>query len=88
MLGVIQEAGFLNYLQDNADSLSIYPGKTLKAVNFAYSNRYSNREQSAYFAIETIFYNCSDVVHGSDHKVVACYIELYEEGEVKHINGV
>lgn len=25
--------------------------------------------------------------NGSDYAVVACYLELYEEGEVKHING-
>jgi len=27
-------------------------------------------------------------INGSDHEVVACYLELYEEGEVEHINGV
>ena len=27
-------------------------------------------------------------INGSNHKVVVCYLELYEEGEVKHINGV
>ena len=26
-------------------------------------------------------------MNGSDHRVVASYLELYEEGEVKHING-
>jgi len=26
-------------------------------------------------------------LNGSDHAVIACYLELYEEGEVKHING-
>ena len=26
--------------------------------------------------------------NGSDHAVIACYLEVYEEGEVKHINGV
>ena len=26
--------------------------------------------------------------NGSDHAVVASYSELYEEGEVEHINGV
>ena len=26
-------------------------------------------------------------INGSDHKVVASYLGLYEEGEVKHING-
>jgi len=26
--------------------------------------------------------------NGSDHALVACYLELYEEGEVKHINDV
>ena len=26
--------------------------------------------------------------NGSDHAVIACYLELYEEGEVEHINGV
>ena len=25
--------------------------------------------------------------NGSDHKVIACYLELYEEGEVEYING-
>ena len=27
-------------------------------------------------------------INGSDHGVVASYLELYEEGEVEHINGV
>ena len=27
-------------------------------------------------------------INGSDHEVVACYLELYEEGEVEHINSV
>ena len=27
-------------------------------------------------------------INGSDREVVASYLELYEEGEVKHINGV
>ena len=27
-------------------------------------------------------------INGSDHEVVVCYLELYEEGEVEHINGV
>ena len=26
--------------------------------------------------------------NGSDHAVIACYLGLYEEGEVEHINGV
>ena len=26
--------------------------------------------------------------NGSDHGVIACYLGLYEEGEVEHINGV
>ena len=26
--------------------------------------------------------------NGSDHGVVASYLEIYEEGEVEHINGV
>ena len=26
--------------------------------------------------------------NGSDHEVITCYLELYEEGEVEHINGV
>ena len=26
-------------------------------------------------------------MHGSDHEVVVYYLELYEEGEVKHINS-
>ena len=26
--------------------------------------------------------------NGSDHVVIACYLGLYEEGEVEHINGV
>ena len=26
--------------------------------------------------------------NGSDHAMIACCLELYEEGEVKHINGV
>ena len=26
--------------------------------------------------------------NGSDHAMIACYLELYEEGEVEHINGV
>ena len=26
--------------------------------------------------------------NGSDHAVIACYLELYKEGEVEHINGV
>ena len=30
----------------------------------------------------------SDFINGSDHGVVASYLELYEEGEVEHINGV
>ena len=25
---------------------------------------------------------------GSEHEVVACYLEQYKEGEVDHINGV
>jgi len=25
--------------------------------------------------------------NASDHAMIACYLELYEEGEVKHING-
>jgi len=25
---------------------------------------------------------------GSDHAMIAYYLELYEEGEVEHINGV
>jgi len=27
-------------------------------------------------------------MNGSDHGLVASYLELYEEGEVEHINGV
>ena len=27
-------------------------------------------------------------INGSDHGVVARYFELYEDGQVKHINGV
>ena len=27
-------------------------------------------------------------INGSDHEMVASYLELYEEGEVEHINGV
>ena len=27
-------------------------------------------------------------INGSDQEVVACYLELYEEGEVEHINNV
>ena len=23
-----------------------------------------------------------------DHKVIACYLKLYKEGEVEHINGI
>ena len=26
--------------------------------------------------------------NGSDHAVISCYLGLYEEGEVEHINGV
>ena len=26
--------------------------------------------------------------NGSDHTMIACYLELNEEGEVEHINGV
>ena len=26
--------------------------------------------------------------NGSDHTVIACYLGLYEQGEVEHINGV
>ena len=26
--------------------------------------------------------------NGSDHAVIACYLGLYEEGEVEYINGV
>ena len=26
--------------------------------------------------------------NGSDHAVIACYLGLYEEGEVEHINSV
>jgi len=26
--------------------------------------------------------------NGSDHAMIACYLELYEEGKVSHINGV
>ena len=26
--------------------------------------------------------------NGSDHAMIACYLKLYEEGEIKHINGV
>ena len=26
-------------------------------------------------------------INGSDHEVVACYLELYDEGEVEHIKG-
>ena len=26
--------------------------------------------------------------NGSDHAVITCYLGLYEEGEVEHINGV
>ena len=29
-----------------------------------------------------------ELPNGSDHKVIACYLGLYEEGEVEHINGV
>ena len=29
----------------------------------------------------------SSFPNGSDHEVIACYLELYEEGEVEHING-
>ena len=29
-----------------------------------------------------------EFINGSDHGVVASYLELYEEGEVEHINGV
>ena len=29
-----------------------------------------------------------EFINGSDHRVVASYLELYEEGEVEHINGV
>ena len=25
--------------------------------------------------------------NGSDYAMIACYLELYEEGEVEHING-
>ena len=25
--------------------------------------------------------------NGSDHAIIACYFEFYEEGEVEHING-
>ena len=31
---------------------------------------------------------CYKFINGSDHKVVACYLELYEEGEVEHVNSV
>ena len=26
--------------------------------------------------------------NGSDYAVIACYLELYEEGEIEHINEV
>ena len=26
--------------------------------------------------------------NGSDHTVIACYLGLYEKGEVEHINGL
>ena len=29
-----------------------------------------------------------ELPNGSDHAVIACYLGLYEEGEVEHINGV
>ena len=29
---------------------------------------------------------CNKLSNGSDHKVTACYLPLYEESEVKHIN--
>ena len=32
--------------------------------------------------------SCIEFPNGSDHAMIACYLELYEEGEVKHINGV
>ena len=31
---------------------------------------------------------CYKFIDGSDHEVVACYLELYGEGEIEHINSV
>ena len=36
----------------------------------------------------TFFGSLIKFINGSDHEVVASYLELYEEGEVEHINGI
>ena len=40
-----------------------------------------------YFGYECIW-KAYEFINGSDHGVVASYLELYEEGKVEHINGV
>ena len=42
---------------------------------------------ATYFIVAEIQQAICLLPNGSEHKVIACYLGLYEEGEVEHING-
>lgn len=50
--------------------------------------RWQSYQPDQFFSF--IYYNYSRYIfiNGSDHEVVACYLELYEEDEVEHISMV
>ena len=48
----------------------------------------TNKPLPTFLGIRGVIVYTNEFINGSDHEVVACYLELYEEGEVEHINCV